>query len=289
MTAGLIALFTFVAALTVAGATWAAIAQVAASYEGGAETWWANATQRLARLAVPEDSQQLDAIQLDLVRAGYTDRNADLTFFAVRAGLGLGLPLLGFLLYRPTEIQWIVGLIAVPGTLGYLLPRGFLDRAIRLRQDAIRRGIPALVDLVMPALEAGLGVDAALRYAASELERSAPELAATVRRATTLVDAGIPRERALDEWLHRTGVEELEPLAHLLSRAERSGVGVSDALDSYAHQVREAALHETERTMAKVGPYLTIVAVVFVLPMTLVVLVAPAVMRLVELLSGGGG
>lgn len=279
----ILALSTFFAAIVVSIALWSMLSYVAAD-AGVDRGWWRSLFQRIARLAIPEERHQLDEVQLDLVRAGYTSGRADFLFFGVRAVSALALPIPALLVMQPTDLYFFIGIIAVMATIGYLAPRVLLERAVRRQQSAIRMGISTFLDMLLPALGAGLGVDAALRYVQGELESVRPELAGVVRHSLALVDAGFPNERALSTWYARTGVKDLEPIAKLLVRAERSGVGVAESLGQFAELVRKAMLREQESEMARVGPYLTVMAIIFIMPITAVAMLGPALMQVAQML-----
>ena len=279
----ILALSTFFAAIVVSIALWSMLSYVAAD-AGVDRGWWRSLFQRIARLAIPEERHQLDEVQLDLVRAGYTSSRADFLFFGVRAVSALVLPIPALLVLQPTDLYFFIGIIAVMATIGYLTPRVLLERAVRRQQSAIRMGISTFLDMLLPALGAGLGVDAALRYVQGELESVRPELAGVVRHSLALVDAGFPNERALSTWYARTGVKDLDPIAKLLIRAERSGVGVAESLGQFAELVRKAMLREQESEMARVGPYLTVMAIIFIMPITAVAMLGPALMQVAQML-----
>jgi tight adherence protein C len=54
------------------------------------------------------------------------------------------------------------------GILGYILPTSVLRRFGRARQNRIARELPAILDLMVVSLEAGLGLAEALRLVARE-------------------------------------------------------------------------------------------------------------------------
>ena len=287
MYAVLLSMAVFVAVILLFVALWVAVDLFAS---GGAypRTWIVVVFKRLARLAVPDQSHHLDTVQLDLVRAGYNIGTGDMVFFATRALLAFGLPIPVFLLARPTTLMWFLTAAAVPATVGYILPRVWLDRKVQGRQRRLRSGIPNLLEMLAPALNSGMGIDGALRYVEKEMRMVYPELADSLYHSIGLVDAGIPRDRALQLWVEHTGVDELEPIAFLLGRAERSGVGVAEALQSHAEQFRENLLRTEEALMAKAGPMLTVLAIIFVLPLVGVVALGPTLLRLSEWFFGAG-
>ena len=60
--------------------------------------------------------------------------------------------------------------------LGYKAPDIFLTNQAKKRTDAIRKGLPDALDLLVICAEAGLTVDAAFNRVAKELGRAYPEL-----------------------------------------------------------------------------------------------------------------
>jgi tight adherence protein C len=285
--AAILALSTFFATIVASIALWSIFSFIAED-AGVDRSWWRRVFQRIARLAIPEERHQLDDVQLDLVRAGYTDNHADFIFFGVRATSALMAPVPVLLWIRPPDLYMFVSIIAVMATIGYLTPRVMLERAVRSQQEAIRMGVSTFLDMLLPAIGAGLGVDAALRYVQGELESVRPELASVIRHSLALVDAGFPNERALSTWYERSGVRELDPIAKLLIRAERSGVGVSEALGQFAELTRKTMLRNQEAEMAKVGPYLTVMAIIFIMPITAVAMLGPALMEVAQMLFPEG-
>jgi tight adherence protein C len=286
----LVAVVVFVGLLVMFGAAWAAVGALA-SLERVEDSWVDDLTRRIAATVMPDRSDSLDEVQLALVRAGIERPSSDVVFFAVRATGAIVVPGLVLALLRPDSVLWFAGIVAAGASAGYLLPRVWLDGRIAARQAQIRLAIPSFLEMLVPVVEAGMSVDDALRYVLVELEHTHPVMASIWIRALGRVDLGQSRDRALEDIVVRTGVDELAPVVHLLSRAERSGAGIRDALSARQAAVSEHALRETEQMMGKIGPYLTVAAIVFVLPVMLVVLVGPAIYQVIEMLvpTLGGG
>lgn len=68
------------------------------------------------------------------------------------------------------------GLVAVTFILSYKAPDIYLKNKITKRSDAIRKGLPDALDLLVICAEAGLTVDAAFHRVAKELGKAYPEL-----------------------------------------------------------------------------------------------------------------
>src|SRR3546814_19861094 len=68
------------------------------------------------------------------------------------------------------------GIVATASSRAYKAPCRYLKNKINKRSDAIRKGRPDALDLLVICAEAGLTVDAAFHRVARELGRAYPEL-----------------------------------------------------------------------------------------------------------------
>ena len=135
----------------------------------------------LSSLKVLQDSQVKDA-QVKLMRAGIRSKE-----WAVGVIFGrLVLPvvfggLMVLIVYGTDTFEtWSplkrYGLVAITFILAYKAPDIYLKNKITKRSDAIRKGLPDALDLLVICAEAGLTVDAAFHRVAKELGRAYPEL-----------------------------------------------------------------------------------------------------------------
>ena len=85
------------------------------------------------------------------------------------------------------------GLVAGITILAYKAPDIFLSNKISKRSDAIRKGLPDALDLLVICAEAGLTVDAAFHRVAKELGRAYPELGDEFQ--LTAIELGFLNER----------------------------------------------------------------------------------------------
>ena len=109
------------------------------------------------------------------------------------------------------------GVFAAATIGGYKAADIYLNNLIQKRTDAIRKGLPDALDLLVICAEAGLTVDSAFNRVAKELGRGFPELGDEF--ALTAIELGIP-----DRTAH--GVRKSR-----LPRQSRLGKGRSDDHD----------------------------------------------------------
>ena len=240
--------------------------------------------QAAARLSASTDEVEVSALRARLTQAGYRARNAAEWYSAARtigASVSAIVLVLGVPTYGPL---WISGAALVGASIGYYLPWLFVTHTLQKRQAALLRTFPDAMDLLVSCVEAGLGVDAAMRRVADEIEPVAPELARELQLVTHETNAGSPRVEALRRLGQRTGVTELISLANVLIQAERFGTPVARALRLHSEGVRVRRMQRAEGNAAQVSPKLTVVMICFVLPCLIVVLVGPAMVNVKNIL-----
>ena len=59
-------------------------------------------------------------------------------------------------------------------SLGYILPDIILNRLIKSRQQKIRESLPDALDLLVVCVEAGQGLDSAIKRVSEDLQTSSP-------------------------------------------------------------------------------------------------------------------
>src|SRR5262249_15799976 len=132
------------------------------------------------RLNQPSKSEEVRATKRLLVTAGYRGRKAPIMFLGARllSAIVIVVPLamipvklLGF----PTVTNLLL-LYVVGAACGYYAPKVWLTRAIAARKDALQRGIPDSLDLMVVCVEAGLGLDQAIARVGEEIKRTHPAL-----------------------------------------------------------------------------------------------------------------
>lgn len=243
--------------------------------------------RKAGKLGVGGEAQVV-ALQEELAQAGFRGRNAVEVFGAARSLGAIVLGLLGLLLV-PKESAWLVALGPLAGmAAGYYAPQLYVSNARQHRLEALMRGFPDALDLLVSTVEAGLGLDAAFRRVADELESATPELAHELQSVTYEVNAGIPRVEALRRLAARCGLDELTSLVNVLIQAERFGTSVSRALRVHSQHVRTKRMHRAETKAAQVSPKLTIAMILFILPCLVFVLLGPAIISVYRLMAASG-
>ena len=166
--------------------------------------------------------------------------------------------------------------------LGFYLPTLYV--ALRQRQvhDEILYALPDSLDLMVVCVEAGLGLDQAMRQVAEEMENSYPVIAEEFGIANFQLQMGRSRSDVLHELGSRTGVSDLRSLAAVLIQADKFGSSIAQALRVQSDSMRTRRRQLAEEKAAKTAVKLIIPLVMFIFPGIFVVLVGPAAITMVR-------
>lgn len=241
-------------------------------------------TSAVSVLAAPAAEEERNVLRRRLVQAGFRGANNLETYSAARALLALVLPIFIYLALRPEKLQWIAATVLIGATLGYYAPGFVLNGRVEERQQKLLRPFADALDLLVSSVEAGLGLDAAFKRVAEEMESAAPELAKELQMVNHEVAAGMPRVDALRRLDERTGLEEVSSLVSVLTQAERFGTSIARALRVHSDMVRTRRMLVAEEKAAKVSPKLTVAMILFIMPCLILILIGPAVINVVRIL-----
>lgn len=239
--------------------------------------------ERLGQLANPSSEEEQGILRNRLIQAGYTARTAPVMFNAARVACAMLIPLVicpPLAARASLPLGYLFAAVPALAAFGYYIPVGLLDGRIAARQTVLMQPFPDALDLLVSSVEAGLGLDAAFRRVADEIEGAAPELAREFHYVTAEINAGTSRIDALKHLASRTGLDEVQALVNMLTQAERFGTSVARSLRVHSNITRQKRAARAEEEAAKVSPKLTIVMILFLMPCLIVVLLGPAVVAI---------
>jgi tight adherence protein C len=165
---------------------------------------------------------------------------------------------------------------------GYYLPLLMITSQAQNRQASLLRAYPDALDLMVSSVESGLSLDQAFRRVAQEMKTVSPILSKEFTLVNSQVSAGIERIEALKRLEERTGLEELRSFVNMLSQAERFGSSISESMRLYSSVAREKRMARAEEKAGQVGSKLTVIMIVFFLPVLMMVLLAPSGIRIMR-------
>ena len=207
-------------------------------------------------------------------------------FFATVFILGAFLPgsllLLLLLATKGSPSASTVLLIVPLGVAGAAAPFFWLVRRVRARKLAIWKSMPDALDLMTVSVEAGLGLDAALRQVSEKLKGPlSDEISGTLRE----VGMGQPRRDAMQDMAERADVPELITFVNALIQAEQLGTSLSRVLRAQALSLRTRRRQRAEESARKAPAKMVFPLVLFIMPSLFIVIVGPIVVRLANYLT----
>ncbi len=152
---------------------------------------------------------------------------------------------------------------------GWIGIEAWLSRAGRMRQARLERDLPDFVDVLAITVRAGVGYRGALgRVAGSLSGPAAEEIVATLRQ----MDLGATRREAFEALRRRNASPTLDSFVAAQLQAEELGVPLADALAGIAADTRRAAAQNARRRAQRATPRITLLAVTFLLPATMLLI-----------------
>jgi tight adherence protein C len=158
-----------------------------------------------------------------------------------------------------------------------------LERYHSNRRRQILRDLPTVVDLLVLSLEAGMGLDRAIRTVISEY-RSA--LADEFHRVLNDIDLGLPRGEAFDRMAARVGLDDLRSLSRAIIQSEELGVSLVGAMQTQSQEVRLSRRRAAEAEALRAPVKMLVPLVIFILPTLFMLLLGPVLLRAGAALSG---
>ncbi len=174
------------------------------------------------------------------------------------------------------------------GVVGYLLPDMWLTRKTASRRKRIRRSIPDALDLMVICVEAGLGLDQALLRIGDELAVSHPDIHEEFLQVNREQRAGRPRLEAWQNLADRTEIEEFTSFVSMLTQTDKFGTPIVRALSRFSEEIRSKRRQKAEEAASKTKIKIIFPLVLCIFPCIFIVLLAPAVLSIMDGMKGMG-
>nr|WP_260396475.1 type II secretion system F family protein [Sphingomonas endophytica] len=168
------------------------------------------------------------------------------------------------------------GLVAGTFVLAYKAPDIFLKNKITKRTDAIRKGLPDALDLLVICAEAGLTVDAAFHRVSRELGKAYAELGEEF--ALTAIELGFltDRRQAFENLANRVDLDAVRGVVTTMIQTEKYGTPLASALRVLSAEFRHERMMRAEEKAARLPAIMTVPLIMFILPVLFIVILGPA-------------
>ncbi|MDQ3134612.1 MAG: type II secretion system F family protein [Acidobacteriota bacterium] len=236
------------------------------------------------RKIAPPSAAEAKKLQKQLMQAGYRSVNAPVVFRATQLVSLVAFPAVAAIvcamLAKPLESALMYILLSF--VAGFFLPRYFLKRMIKSRQQRVRWGLADALDLMVISIEAGLGLNAAMVRVGEELKDTHPDISDEFELTNLEIRVGRERDEALRNLAERTGVEDLRSLVAMLIQTDRFGTSIARAVRIYADSLRTKRRQRAEQAAQKAAVKLLLPLACFLFPTLFIAILGPAALNLMD-------
>jgi tight adherence protein C len=242
----------------------------------------------MAKLSTPKAGWDESSLRVRFMQAGLREASWPALYFAAKTLLALLMPGLFVLYQGVSSLQLTVNatvlMLVLLAAIGYYLPNVLLANAIERRKQDLQDALPDALDMMLVCVEAGLGLDAAMNRAASEIGLRSEALSEELNLVALELRMGVNRNQALRNLALRTGVDDIASFVTMLVQSDRFGTNVADALRIEAETMRTHRRLRAEERAAKIPLKLLFPLIFFIFPSLLLVLMGPAFISIYRVL-----
>jgi tight adherence protein C len=228
-----------------------------------------------------------DDAKMKLASAGFRGPQAETAFLFFRAVTPIGCFLATIFYLTVIDDFGLSGMYQVAVVVGALyvgikLPELFLSNTIQKRQASMKLAFPDALDLLLICVESGMSVEHAFRKVGQEIGVQSIPLAEEFAVGTAELAYLPDRRAAYTNLATRTGLDGVKQICTVLIQAEKYGTPLGQALRTTAQESRDNRMMEAEKMAASLPPKLTVPMILFFLPVLIVVVMAPAIMQVMD-------
>lgn len=221
-------------------------------------------------------------------QAGWIAKETQVIFLGSKlvcffAGLGIGY----FIIISHSSfsdssfiIKWLV--LILTAFSGWLVPDLYLRGVIKNRVQLIEKQFPDALDLIIICLQAGLGLNRAIERVAKEIAIFGKEIAHELMITNIELEIMLDRRQALQNLYSRVPSPIIRTFSTTVLQSIQQGTPTLQALDLLSKEIRDTRMQRAETKAAKLPSLMVIPLVLFVMPNLFIVLLGPAIVRLLN-------
>jgi tight adherence protein C len=243
-----------------------------------------NAVSRVGESLRPKKEENVSLIRKRLMRAGYYGEKGPIVFFGLKVCAAIVLSVISAVIKFTVLLTMPAGLflmfIIVSAAAGFYLPDLYLYRRTLERKRKIFEAFPDALDLMVVCVEAGMGLDAAIKRVGHEMTRKSKPLSDEFKMLSLELRAGKPRPEALRNLAMRTDLEDIASLTTLLIQTDKFGTKIAQALRVHSDAMRTKRYLRAEEIAAKLPVKIVVPLIFFIFPSLFVTIIGPAVIKI---------
>lgn len=239
---------------------------------------------RLGESLKPAKEADVTKARMRLIRAGFRGENGQVILYGFKAFMAVLLALfivvLKFAVMKALPVQQFLMFLMLFAAAGFYLPDLYLHLRTEERKRKIFEGFPDALDLMVVCVEAGMGLDAAIKRVGDEIALQHKVLGEEFKILSLELRVGKPRAEALRNMAMRTDLEDISGLVTLLIQTDRFGTRVAQALRVHSDAMRTKRYLRAEEMAAKLPVKMVFPLILFIFPALFVTIIGPAVIRI---------
>jgi len=153
---------------------------------------------------------------------------------------------------------------------------------IKNRVQLIERQFPDALDLIIICLQAGLGLNRAIERVGKEIAQFGKEIAHELIITNIELELMLDRRQALQNLYSRVPSVIIRTFTTTILQTIQQGTPTLQALDVLSKEIRNTRMQRAENKAAKLPSLMVIPLVLFVMPNLFIVLLGPAIVRLLN-------
>lgn len=232
------------------------------------------------RVGLPKPLQRRE-----LMAAGIYEHSVqEIHGLRLMAAFGLPVAILALTLLKDAVSTLTIAELCALGVLGWLLPATAIRRRGQRRIDRIDAALPELIDVLTATVEAGLSFGSSLAMCADRFDGPlGQELRLTLREQSM----GLSTTAALENMRERCDTQSVRAFVRAVSQGESLGVSIGAMMRNLASETRKRRRTVAQERIQKAPVKLLFPLIFLIFPSLMVVLLYPALHRILTVFSGG--
>ena len=172
------------------------------------------------------------------------------------------------------------GLLLILALIGYILPEAWVKDSRRKRDKEVVKSLPIYLDYLSMCVDAGLNFSGALKQAVDKGPKGA--MKNEFRIVLRDVNSGQTRADALGRMAERVDLKDVTVFVSAVTQAEKMGTSMRDTLVIQAEQRLDERFQRAEKMAMEAPVKLVIPLVIFIFPLTFMILLFPIIVKFIE-------
>ena len=169
------------------------------------------------------------------------------------------------------------GLLILFSVVAWFLPNLWIKDFKRRRDTEVMRTLPIYLEYLTMCVDAGLDLPGAMKQAVDKGPRGA--IRNEFRVILRDISSGYTRADALARFDERMSLPEITSLVSAVTQANKMGSSLFDTLQSQAEQRLDERFRRAEKMAMEAPVKLIVPLVIFIFPLTFIILLFPIVTR----------